>query len=67
MEPKFQLALPDRRRRPAVIPAASPEAEQLQLAAVVPPAEVRNARPVPVVLELVAREVRSRSTVQPGE
>ena len=31
----------------------------------VPPVEVRNVRPFPVVLELVAREVRSRSTVKP--
>ena len=48
-------------------PAVSPEAVQLQLAVVVPPVEVRNVRPVPVVLELVAREVRSRSTVEPHE
>lgn len=60
-------ALPDRRRRPVVKPVASPEGEQLQLAAAVPPVEVRNVRPVPVVLELVAREVRSRSTVEPRE
>lgn len=29
--------------------------------------EVRNVRPVPVVLELVAREVRSRSAIEPRE
>jgi len=40
---------------------------QLQLAVDVPPVDARNARPVPVVLELVAREVRSRSTVEPRE
>ena len=45
------------------MPVDSPVVVQLQPAAVVPPAEVRNERPVPVVLELVAREVRSRSTV----
>lgn len=60
-------ALPDRRRRPEVTPAASQGAEQLQLASVVPPEEARNARPVGAVLELVAREVRSRSTVEPRE
>ena len=60
-------ALPDRRRRPAAIPVVSPVLEQLQLAVVVPPVEVRNVRPVPVVLELVAREDRSRSTVEPRE
>ncbi len=60
-------ALPDRRRRTVVIPVISPAAAQPQLAAVVPPAEARNVRPVPVVLELVAREVRSRSTVEPCE
>lgn len=60
-------ALPDRRRRPAVNPVASPAAVQPQLAVDVPPVEGRNERPVPVVLELVAREVRSRSTVEPRE
>ena len=60
-------ALPDRRRRPVAKPAASPAAVQLQLAVDVPPAEVRNDRPDPVVLELVAREVRNRSSVEPRE
>lgn len=60
-------ALPDRRRRPVVTPAVSPEAVQLQLAVVAPPVEARNARPVPVVLELVAAEVRCRSTIEPRE
>ncbi len=45
------------------MPVDSPEAAQPQLAVVAPPVEERNVRPVPVVLELVAREVRSRSTV----
>ncbi len=60
-------ALPDRRRRPAAIPVVSPVADQLQLAVVAPPAEARNARPAPVVLELVAAQVRSRGTVEPRE
>lgn len=60
-------ALPDRRRRPVANPEDSPAAVQPQLAAAVPPVEARNARPVGVVLELVAREVRSRSTVEPRE
>ena len=60
-------ALPDRRRRPAATPAASPAAVQPQPAVVVPPVEARNERPVGAVLELVAREVRSRSTVEPRE
>ena len=60
-------ALPDRRRRPVAIPEVSPVFEQLQLVGAVPPEEERKVRPVPVVLELVAREVRSRSTVEPRE
>ena len=60
-------ALPDGRRRPAVKPVVSPAVVQLQLAADVPPEEARNVRPAPVVLELVAREVRSRSTIEPRE
>ena len=60
-------ALPDRRRRPEARPVDSPAAAQPQPAVVVPPVEVRNARPVGAVLELVAREVRSRSTVEPRE
>lgn len=60
-------ALPERRRRPDATPEVSPAAVQLQLADVDPPVEVRNVRPVPVVLELVAREVRCRGTVEPRE
>ena len=42
-------------------------AAQQQLAVADPPVEVRNVRPVPVVLEPVAREVRCRGTVEPRE
>ena len=60
-------ALPDRRRRPVVVGTDRPVGVQLQLAVADPPGEVRNARPVPVVIELVAREVRSRSAIEPCE
>ena len=70
-EPRFReprcSALPDRRRRPVATPVVSPVVAQQQLADVAPPADARNARPVPVVLELVAAQVRSRSAVEPGE
>lgn len=67
MEPKFQLALPDHRRRPVDKPVVRPADVQPQLAAAVPSAKTRNERPAPLELEPVSREVRSRSTVEPRE
>ena len=48
-------------------PADGPADVQPQPADAVPPAEARNERPVLVVLELVAREVRCRGIVGPRE
>ena len=61
------LALPGRRRRPVAIPAESPAGGQLQPGVAAQPVEARNERPVPVVLEPVARENRGRSTIEPGK